>query len=51
VARSQIRRAKETGRRLATAGLVLGYAGVVAAVVATLMSDVLVGFLMFVVVR
>jgi hypothetical protein len=51
VARSQIRRSKETGRRLATAGLVLGYAGVVAAVVATLMSDVLVGFLMFVVVR
>ncbi len=51
VARSQIRRSKETGTRLATAGLVLGYVGVVVAVVVTLMSDVLVGFLMFVVVR
>jgi hypothetical protein len=45
VARSQIRRTKEAGGGLATAGLVLGYVGVVAAVVITLMGNVLVGIL------
>jgi hypothetical protein len=50
MARSQIRRSKETGGGFATAGLVLGYLGVVTTVAITLMGSVIVGFLLLAVV-
>ena len=51
LARSQIRRTKEAGGRLAVAGLVLGYVGIFATAVLTLMGDAVLGFVMFVGVR
>jgi hypothetical protein len=46
LARSQMRRTKETGGGLAAAGLVLGYLGVVIAVAVTLMGTMIFGFLL-----
>jgi hypothetical protein len=46
MARSQIRRTKETGGGLASAGLVLGYVGVLAVVATTLMGSLIFGFLL-----
>ena len=49
MARSQIPRTKETGGGFATAGLVLGYVGVLAAVAIALMGNWIFGFLLVVV--
>ena len=46
VARSQIRRSKETGSGFAAAGLVLGYLGVFATVAITLMGSMIFGFIL-----